>query len=41
MSDSISDNTEIILGGGRTTTGVVKVGNTVRRPAKKNSKYAN
>jgi thiamine kinase-like enzyme len=41
VSDSKPDNSEIILGGGRTTTGVVKVGNTVRRPAKRNSEYAN
>ena len=41
MSDSKPDNNEIILSGGRTTTGVVRVGNTVRRPAKKNSEYAN
>lgn len=41
MSNSTPDNKEIVLGGGRTTTGVVKVGNTVRRPAKRNSEYAN
>ena len=41
MSDSTPDNKEVVLGGGRTTTGVVKVGNTVRRPVKRNSEYAN
>ena len=39
MSDFKPDNSEIVLGGGRTTTGVVRVGNTVRRPAKRYSEY--
>jgi len=40
MKGSKPDNEEIILGGGRTTTGVVRIGNTVRKPVKKNSEYA-
>lgn len=39
LGDSEPDNTEIVLSGGRNTTGVVKVGNTVRRPAKRYSEY--
>jgi len=41
VSDSKPDSNEITLVGGRTTAGVVKVGNTVRRPVKRNSEYAN
>lgn len=39
MGDPEPDNNKIILGGGRTTSGVVRVGNTVRRPSKSNSEY--
>lgn len=34
-------NDEIILSGGRSTEGVVRVGNTVRRPHKKESEFTN
>jgi len=40
MIDSEPENDEAILCGGRTTTGVVRIGNTVRRPQKRNSEYA-
>lgn len=39
MSDSNPDNNETPLDGGRITAGVVRVGNTVRRPTKRNSEY--
>jgi thiamine kinase-like enzyme len=40
MRYSEPDNEEIILGGGRTAKGVVKIGNTVRKPVNKNSEYS-
>jgi len=39
LSDSDPDKIETTLDGGRITTGVVRVGNTVRRPRKRNSEY--
>jgi thiamine kinase-like enzyme len=40
MSPLNSDETEIILGGGRTGSNVVRVGDTVRKPTTNNSEYA-
>ena len=39
MSDSEPKDTEKQLDGGRITSGVTRIGNTVRRPEKKNSLY--
>jgi len=39
LSDSKPDNSEVVLGGGRTTPSIVRIGNTVRRPAKRYSEY--